>query len=155
MSNNFDTKKFSGKGDALLGKVKVNESADKCCFCIPIDCGVIIIAVFTILGTLGLISNVFTFLKPNLIFAVGTGVCAIPQILASVYYLRFLLDRKKKEDLPDAVFYTFITTICYTIFTGVIFYVSIGSIISTCVSVLISFIFVSYTYGVVKRYVEY
>ena len=151
----FGKEKYSGKGDAILGKVKINEAADKCCFCVPIDIGVIIIAVGTILGTLGLISTVFKFLAVSITYAVGTAVIALPQLLASVYFVKFLLDRKKKEDLPDAVFLTFITTICNTIFMGIMYYASIATIIGTCVSVLISFIFVSYTYGVVKRYVSY
>ena len=32
-----------GGGEALLSKVKVDEDADKCCFCVPIDIGIIII----------------------------------------------------------------------------------------------------------------
>ena len=138
-----------------MGKVKINEAADKCCFCVPINIGVIIFALGTILGSLGMISTVFKFLSVDLIFAVGTAVIALPQLLASFYYVKFLIDRKKKEDLPDAVFLTFITTTCYSIFTGIVYYLGVATIVSTCVSILISFIFVSYTYGVVKRYVEY
>ena len=138
-----------------MGKVKINEAADKCCCCIPINCGVIIIALGTIFGALGMVSTAFKFLSVDIIVALGTAVIALPQLLASVYFVKFLLDRTKKEKLPDAMVLTFLTTVCYTIFSAIVYYMGIATIISACVSLVFSFLFASYYYGVVKRYVEY
>ena len=46
---NKDVDEFEG-GEPLMGKVKVDEDADKCCFCIPIDIGVVIIGILFILS---------------------------------------------------------------------------------------------------------
>ena len=48
-----DDEQFEGgKGDALLSKVAVDEDPTKCCFCIPIDIGIILIGLSIILNAI-------------------------------------------------------------------------------------------------------
>ena len=150
--------KYTGKKDAILGKVKITEDADKCCKCIPLELGVKVLGVLCILGALGTISNGFSYLSVSMtLLALGTFVLVLPQCLASYLFFKFFMDKKKKDDLPDAMFYLFLSQITLIIFQGVVTFMTFklpGALITAAVSALFSFIFSSYYYGVVKRYAE-
>ena len=157
MNKTDQFKKYSGKKDAVLGKVKINEPSDKCCMVIPLELGVKILGVFTILGFVASVSHGVSLLSLDLIMSVLTLVCALPQFLASVLFVKYFMDPKKKEDLPDAMFYTFLSSIALPIVTTILgfrYAIVIGTIISAAVTVVISYLFSAYYYGVVKRYAE-
>ena len=44
----MDKEKVTEKTEKLLGAVNVDEDANKCCFCIPIDIGVVLIGLMII-----------------------------------------------------------------------------------------------------------
>ena len=128
-------------------EIKVDEPETKCCFCIPIDIGVIIIGLSSILMAISMISGAVHTLALFPIFAIGTAIIALPNLVGAMFFIIWFKDRQNKDskaNLPSAVFCTAITSMTHTIFSAVLFLVSIGHILGTGISVLISYVFFSY-----------
>ena len=56
---------YEGGEGLLSGKVRIDEGADKCCFCIPIEIGVILIGLLIILSGINNILEVLNILGRN------------------------------------------------------------------------------------------
>ena len=67
------------------------EDDAKCCCCFPIDCGVKVFAVLSVLGTVNTFINVFKLLSVAPMFAAIVGVAGIFFTIASIIYLKYLL----------------------------------------------------------------
>ena len=121
-------------------EVKVDEPENICCFCIPIDIGVIIIAFNSILMAISMISGALHTLVLFPVLAIGTAIFALPNLVGAMFFIIWFKDRQNKDskaNLPTAVFCTAITSMTYTIFSGVLFLVSFGHFLGIGISVLI------------------
>ena len=157
IKNNDKFQKYSSKGDSLMYEVKVDEPDNKCCFCIPIDIGVIIIGLSSIFMAISMILGAVQTLAFFPIFAIGTAIIALPNVVGAMFFIIWMKNRENKdskENLPTAVFCSAITSMTYTVFSAALFLVSIGHILGTGISLLISYVFFSYYFHVVKRYVN-
>ena len=80
------------------------EEDDKCLFCFPIEIGVKIIAVLSILGAVFQCVLVVEALS-NFILLVFIGASAFFGVVSGILYLKFLMgdDQENRDNLPKAV----------------------------------------------------
>lgn len=70
------------------------EAADKCCFCIPIKPGVVIIGLIMVIDAVWGVLGVLNLLKHAnlLIYAIISGVAIAPLVLGAYFYVRFFME---------------------------------------------------------------
>ena len=96
----------------------MSEDPNKCCFCIPIDIGIILIglgivynAAFGAIGVVGLLST-------NLIASIILGVLLLPLLIAAYYFVQYFRNRSDKDaraNLPVACVYSAISALAVTV----------------------------------------
>ena len=136
----------------------MDEDPNKCCFCIPIDIGIILIGLGivynAVFGTLGVVAG----LSVNFIASVILGVLLLPLLIAAYYFVQYFRNRSDKDaraNLPVACVYSAISTLASTVwvFLGIILYgFTLSTVVTASLSSGISFLLFSYCYGVCKRF---
>ena len=113
----------AAKGDKFMANITVKEDADKCCFCIPIDIGAILLSCGTILAAFSFVSQAFKNLRVgNPAIAIAFGVASVPSILGSLIVLNWFKDRDNKDakaNLPTALLCNAVTNIGILMFLAV------------------------------------
>ena len=70
------------------------EADDKCCWCVPIKIGVILIGISMILSAVSMVHNCVVFIGlggTNFIYGVLMGVAAAPLVLGAWFYIKFFM----------------------------------------------------------------
>ena len=74
------------------------EAADKCCWCVPIKCGIILVGVGIILNTISMIITGLAFFDVELvIWGILFLVTAIPMVGSAFFFIKWFM----KMDDPD------------------------------------------------------
>ena len=98
---------------AVEEKVSSCEPEDKCCYCVPIDTGLKAVSVLHIVCTVMYISIGGVLLNIDWMAGVLYYVVFVPWMIASVFYIRFLVHDTKmhREALVWAVWLSFATVV--------------------------------------------
>ena len=73
------------------------EAADKCCWCLPIKIGCILIGVVMLLYTLNMVQVIIWWLDFYLLYAILFLVAALPMFGGAYFYIRWFMDIENKE----------------------------------------------------------
>ena len=103
--------------------IKINEDADKCCLCIPIDTGVKIIGILVCLDALNVAWSAYNFIGYNIIFPIIYGIVAVPIFYAAFLFIKFFQKdtSETRADLPKACIFIVFSAIASAIWFVVYF----------------------------------
>ena len=136
----------------------VDEDPNKCCFCIPIDVGIILIGASIVYSAVMGVLQVLNLLSGQFIASIITGVCILPLLVASYYFVQYFRNRSDKDaraNLPTACVYSAISTLaqCVWVVLGIVLYgYTIEVVMSVAISSGVSFLVFAYCHGVCKRF---
>ena len=151
---------FEGGGEKLLGKVQVDEDPTKCCFCIPIEIGIIILGIGIIANAVQLVLAVLSYLSVDLVQAIVTGVLIVPLLVAAFYFVQYFRDREDKDNrgnLAVGCVYAAITCLAQAVWyflMTIIYGTELSVVLNQVISAAITFLIFAYCYGVCKRYAD-
>ena len=105
----------------------MDEDPNKCCFCIPIDIGIILIGIGIVYNAVFGVLAVVGGLSVNFIASVILGVLLLPLVIAAYYFIQYFRNRADKDaraNLPVACVYSAISALAQTVwmFLGIVLY---------------------------------
>ena len=133
------------------------ENEDKCCWCLPIKIGVIIIGVFVILEAVGTVVEGLDSMRYNDVFGILILCTCAPIVLAAIKYVQWFKDDSAETRMgcSTACMLMIVAVVArgavylvYSIFGTIDFGYSLSYIIAAGISAVIWF----YYAGVNKRY---
>ena len=143
---------------AQAGLSLPGEPEDKCCWCIPIKIGVIILgigvvaqAALSVLGGLGVLSTYF-------IAGVVMCAAAAPLLLAAFWYIKWFQDMESKETREGTakammmVALSALINLAGLLLEVIIYSVPFSALISGIITTGITIVIVLYYVGVCKRF---
>ena len=133
------------------------EAEDKCCWCIPIKIGVLLIGIGIIYSAVVNTLGGLTLLGANFIYGVLFLAAQAPLLLSAFYYIKYFQNDSKetREGLSKACMLAILTTFAVAavylvmVVTGAS---TFGVVMSQIISAGISFVLWTYYAGVCKRY---
>ena len=123
----------SSKADENMDnmQIKINEDADKCCLCIPIDTGVKIIGIFCIFNMLRVVQIVLWALSLNgaLILALVCGVLGAPLFYSGLLFVNYFRkdNSETRADLQKACVFVVFSQIAFAVWFLLYFFLIYGT----------------------------
>ena len=145
-----------------LGEIKLNEESDKCLFCIPIDFGVKLIGVLTVLITVKAVHDILETTYYDSEFIVVYSVCSAPLFYSAFLFMKYFANdsSETRMELPKACIFVIFSGLASSAWT--LFYLLVlnykknwfDNFLRTCFVSAIDSIFYLYFAGVCHRYQE-
>ena len=136
------------------------EAEDKCCWCIPIKPGVIIIGVLMILWALSALLTFIDWIGVDgyLIYAILYLLCIAPIVLGAFFFVKYFMkmdDKERKEKLEKSCMLVILSSIIAFIISLLMVILgdnTFGNVISQLITSLIVAVIYLYYAGVCKRF---
>ena len=147
-------------------QIKINEDADKCCLCIPIDTGVKIVGIFCIFNMINVVRAVLWCLTFDIILTIIVGVLGAPLFYSGLLFVKYFRNdcSETRADLQKACVFVVFANIATAVWFLIYFFVlysgsNSGSYMSAVYSGYVGpYVFQSVIYlyyaGVCKRYAK-
>ena len=147
-----------GLGDTKKAGIKIGDSTNSCCICIPIKTGVTIIGLYLlVIAAMAAYAAVAFFLKTHVIMGVVYCLVNLPLFVAAFYFFKWIQNdsMETRAKLPTACIYVMFALIVSTALSLVLMiitFISWDDFWSTLVGNGIDFLFYFYFAGVCKRF---